>query len=224
MRDLTYIMIIFVVLFSGCEVPKNKTVNKTNPCFCENDSLINQYTVSCDTTILSNGAKLYWRFNCDKIWYTLENKDGKQSILDTIPIELYPYTYRLGFHLIKEFEKRILFRSECPANGPCIYTLIDKNTGQKIKEFNQLISIEKEDEKYLFDFIVYLSDTSDELVIYFVDKDKTLLVPFNENLTFPQNQFIEMSLNNTILTLNFELDDKTKKSLNINLDDKKYIR
>ncbi len=226
MRELTFILTFFIGLFSACKSPDNKAIGKTNPCFCENDSLINNYTVSCDTTIFSNNAKLYWQFNCDRIWLTLENENGQQTIIDTIPIGLYAYTYRLGFHLIKEFDKTILFRSGCPANGPCIYTLIDKNTGNKIKEFDQLICIDTEDDKYNFDFIVYLSETTDYLIIYYVDNGKTLQVPFKENLTssIPQYQFDKMTLNNNILTLTYELDDNTNKTLNINLNDEKYSR
>ena len=194
MRELTFILTFFIGLFSACKSPDNKAIGKTNPCFCENDSLINNYTVSCDTTIFSNNAKLYWQFNCDRIWLTLENENGQQTIIDTIPIGLYAYTYRLGFHLIKEFD--------------------------------QLICIDTEDDKYNFDFIVYLSEKTDYLIIYYVDNCKTLQVPFKENLTssIPQYQFDKMTLNNNILTLTYELDDNTNKTLNINLNDEKYSR
>lgn len=226
MRELTLILTFFIGLFSACKLPDGKTIGQTNPCFCENDSLINDYTVSCDTAIFSNNSKLYWQFNCDRIWLTLENKNGHKSIIDTVPIDLYAYTYRLGFHLIKEFDNTILFRSGCAANGPCIYTLIDKNTGNKIREFDQLICIDTEDDKYNFDFVVYLSDTTDHLVIYYIESKKTLKVPFKEKMTavIPQYQFEEMTLNNNILTITYELDDNKKKELNINLNDKEYSR
>lgn len=191
---------------------------------------MNEATVSCDTTIFSNKAKLYWQYNCDRIWLTLENANGQKNVIDEVPVELYGYTYRLGFHLIKEFDKTVLFRSGCPANGPCIYTLIDKNNGNTVKEFGQLICIDTDIKlnnahKYNFDFVVYLSDTTDYLVIYYIDSNKTLKVPFREKLTsiIPQHQF-EMTLNNNILTVTYELDDNKRKTLNINLNDKKYSR
>lgn len=192
---------------------------------------MNETTVSCDTTTFSNNAKLYWQYNCDRIWLTLENENGQKNVIDEVPVELYGYTYRLGFHLIKEFDKTILFRSGCPANGPCIYTLIDKNNGNKIKEFDQLICIDTDIKwenahKYNFDFVVYLSDTTDHLIIYYVDDNRILKIPFKEKLTsvIPQHQFDEMTLNNNILTLTYELEDNKKKTLNINLNDKKYSR
>lgn len=226
MREIIFILTIFVALFSACKSPENKsTIEQSNNCFCENDSLINDYTVSCDTTTFNNNTKLYWQFNCDRIWLTLENEIGQQTIIDTVPIGLYAYTYRLGFHLIKEFDKTILFRSGCPATGPCVYTLIDKYTGRKVEEFDQLICIETEDDKYNFDFIVYLSDTTDHLVVYFVDREKTLKIPFTESLTsaaYPQQQFEKMTLKNNILELTYLTNENAKKTLNINLKDEKY--
>lgn len=219
-RHLTTILLLFTLPAFG----------QNNHCFCDKDTLMNEATVSCDTTIFSNKAKLYWQYNCDRIWLTLENSKGQKNVIDEIPVELYGYTYRLGFHLIKEFDKTVLFRSGCSANGPCIYTLIDKNNGNTVKEFDQLICIDTDirwsnAHKYNFDFVVYLSDTTNNLIIYYVDKNKTLKVPFHENRTSQiQPKFDKMTLNNNILTLFYELDDNTKKKLNINLNDKKYSR
>lgn len=220
-RHLTTILLIFTL----------QTFGQVKQCFCDKDTLMNCATVSCNTTTFSNNSELYWQYNCDSIWLTLENVNRQKFVIDKVPVELYGYTYRLGFHLIKEFDKTILFRGDCPANGSCIYTLIDKNNGNKINEFDQLICIDTDVKwdnarKYNFDFVVYLSDTTDHLIIYFIDNNKTLKIPFKDKLTsvIPQHQFNEMTLNNNILTLTYELDDKKKKTLNINLNDKKYSR
>lgn len=226
MRNTTFILAISVGLLFGCKSSENKKIiaqNKT--CFCENDSLINHYTVECDTILLSNKSKLFWQFNCDRIWLTLDNVNGQKKIIDSLQIELYPLTYRLGYHLIKEFDNTILFRSGCPANGPCVYNLIDKFTGEKIKEFDQLICIDTEDDNYNFEFIVYLSDTTDHIIIYYINNEKLLKIPFAENLTsmaYPQQQFEEMTLKNNNLELTYWTNDNTKKTLNINLKDEKY--
>jgi len=76
---------------------------------------------------------MYWQFNCDNIWLTLENKSGNKFKIDEVPVDLYGYTYRLGYHLIKEYKNNLLFRSGCAATGPCSYILIDKNNGKKRK-------------------------------------------------------------------------------------------
>lgn len=209
---ITTILLLFVLPIFG----------QVKRCFCEKDTLMNEATIACDTTIFSNKSKLFWQFNCDSIWLTLENVKRQKIVIDKVPVELYGYTYRIGYQLIKEFKKFLLFRSGCSANGPCIYTLVDKNNGAKIKEFDQLICIDTDIEnphKYNFDFIVYLSDTTDSLIIYYVESNKTIQVPFVDILSsrIPQYQFEEMTLDNNILILTYKLENGIKKSLKVNL-------
>jgi hypothetical protein len=142
---------------------------QSKQCDCSNDSLITKYTVKCKTTYLKNGSKLYWQFDCDKIWLTLQTKN-KKIIIDRVPIEYYNLTYRLGYHLVREFKTSLLFRGGCPANGPCEYTLIDKTSGLKIKQFGQIVDSPIKD--YPYDFVIYLSKANDLLKIYFPDKRK----------------------------------------------------
>ena len=199
-------------------------------CFCDKDILMNNATTNCKTTILKNKSKLYWQYNCNKIWLTLENRKGKKIVLDKIPVEYFGYTYRLGFHLIKEFDKTILFRSGCPANGPCTYTLIDKSTGKKVNEFGQLICIDtdvREDKKYQFDFGVYFSENYDKLKIYYFNSKKMLTIPFNarkNNLTavIPEQQFDKMNLEGNILTIYYTTTENKELKLKINVTNKKY--
>jgi hypothetical protein len=195
---------------------------------------MNGATVSCDTTKFKNYSILYWQYNCDSIWLTLENSSGQKFVIDESGVELYNLTYRLGFHLIKEFKESLLFRSGCPANGPCIYTLIDKNNGQKLKEFDQLVCIDTDAKwenphPYEFDFVVYLSYEPDQLIIYYIDYGKTIKIPFKENLAsvIPEHSFEKMTLENNILTLTYEiyeLDTNIKKTFKIDVNDKKYNR
>lgn len=194
-------------------------------CFCAENPEMNDATTSCETTVLKNGAKLYWQYNCDKIWLTLENKNSKLEI-DQLNISNYALTYRLGFHFIKEFNNSILFRSGCGATGPCSYVLIDKNTGKKLEQFHQLIGIDtdiklEKPHPYEFDFVVYLSAESDQLVIYFIDTQKTIRVPFSEKLVYaiPENQFTKMEVKNDRLLLTYDTSQDILKTLKINLKD-----
>jgi len=192
---------------------------------------MNDATTSCETTRLKNNSKLYWQYDCKRIWLTLENAKGKKAVISEVDIELFGYTYRLGYHLIKEYKNSLLFRGGCPANGHCIYTLIDKKNGKKIKQFEQLINIDTDIARqnphpYQFDFVVYLSD-SNNLKIYYIDSKKTLTVPFRafkdiSNSILPEFQFKEMTLKDDLLTLYYETDDKKNKVLKINLKNKKY--
>lgn len=229
MIRITSVLTILIGLLSACNSSgngiNNIVISKPLACFCENDSLINDFTISCDTTVLTNKTKLYWLFNCDKIWLTLENVNGQKVVIDEVPIEMHPYTFRLGFYPIKEFQKSILFRSGCGATGPCKYTLIDKTTGSKIEEFDQLICIDTEEGKYDFDFIVYLANDSDHLMIYFINSGRRLKVPFKADLSasaFPQSQFDEMILKDNFLSIKYEVRDNVKKTLTINLKDESF--
>jgi len=195
---------------------------------------MNGATVSCDTTTFKNNSILYWQYNCDRIWLTLENSSGQKFVIDESGVELYNLTYRLGYHLIKEFKESLLFRSGCPANGPCIYTLIDKSNGKKLKEFDQLICIDTDVKwenahPYEFDFVVYLAYETDQLIINYIDSGKMITIPFKENLAsvIPEHSFENMTLENNILTLNYqiyELEINIKKTLIIDINDKKYSR
>lgn len=218
-------LIALLILFS------QPLYGQVKDCFCEKNPQMNGATVSCDTKTLRNNSKLYWQYTCDRIWLTLENSQGEKFVIDESGVELYAVTYRLGYHLIKEFEKVLLFRSGCPANGPCRYTLIDKQKGTKLNEFDQLICIDTDvnpenPHQYNFDFILYLSELADHIGVYYVDSGRTLEVPFEKTLNgiIPQYQFKEMTLENDTLTLFYELDDNTKKTLEIDLSDKKYRR
>lgn len=165
---------------------------------------MNEATVSCDTTQLKNGSILYWQYNCDRIWLTLQNVKREKIVIDEVPVEFYGYTYRLGFHLIKEFRNSLLFRTGCGASGPCFYILIDKYTGKKLKEFDQLICIDTDvqlddAQPYNYNFVAYLSENLDQLIVYFIDSQETIKAPFREKLTsaIPQRQFEKMIVENT---------------------------
>jgi hypothetical protein len=160
----------------------------------------------------------------------IENIKVHKTTLDEVKIGLSGYTYRLGYHLVKEFDKTLLFRSGCPANGPCIYSLINKTTGKKIKEFGQLICIDtdvRQEKKYQYDFVVYFSENYDSLKFYYVNTKKVLTIPFaakKNNLTavIPENQFDNMTLNGQLLTLYYTTTKDKKLNLKINLANERY--
>lgn len=198
-------------------------------CFCGDDSTIESPGITCDTTFLSDHSKLYWQYNCEGAWLTLEKSDGQKLIIDNISAEIYDQAIRNCYEFIKEFKKSILFRGSCTSNESCLYVLIDKTTGNEIKIFNPLICIYTEDDNYKFDFVVYLSDSTDHLIIHYIDTVKILRVPFKEKLTeaveiAPEDHFENMTLENNILTISYETDAHKKKKLKIDLNDKRYSR
>ena len=216
MRSFLFLVLLFSLKFS---------YGQQKQCSCKTDTLINHFTTDCKTTLLRNGSKLYWQFNCDSIWLTLQDKNGKKIIIDTVPIEYYAYTYRLGYRLVKEYENTLLFRSGCPANGSCNFNLVDKSSGKKLKQFGELIY--DHDKEKFYDFIIYFS-SKNYLTIYFIDDNKKYNIRINgDNFTsvVPEYQFDKINLSNNILTLvyNYEKDNKRKQG-QITIDLKKYVR
>lgn len=214
MRAFLFIALILQFKFS---------YGQKKECGCKSDSLINQYTTNCSTTHLKNGSKIYWQFNCNSIWLTLENKSGKRITLDKVPIEYYSYTYRLGYHLAKEYKKALLFKSGCPANGPCDFVLIDKTSGKKISEFGELIYDHTTNKFY--DFVIYFSSPS-SLVLHYIDtnkKYKFVVEPDNFNAVVPEYTFNEIYIKNNILTLTYD-PVKVRSSGIIKINLNKYVR
>jgi hypothetical protein len=197
-------------------------------CHWYKDSLMNGATISCETATLKNNSTLYWQYNCDRIWLTLENKNGKKTVIDELEPSLFTYTYRLGYHLIKEYNSSLLFRSGCPANGPCHYTLIDKSNGKKLKALQPLICVDTDNRlesphPYEYDFVVYFSENHDSLVVYYIDSKKYVHIPFNPknnklSSPIPEQQFTHMKKSNDILTLTYQNDENKIRELKIPLN------
>lgn len=104
-------------------------------CFCDENKLMNEGNINCDTIKLKNNYNLYWQFNCNRIWLTLEKPNTSKTVINEVEVNLYGYTYRIGYQLIKDYKNKLLFRSGCPASGLCKFVLIDKKSGKKIKEY-----------------------------------------------------------------------------------------
>jgi len=227
-----YIMRLFVTAI--LLLTFGQILGQKKQCHCDKDTLMNDATVSCETIKLKNNSKLYWQYNCDKIWLTLENKNSKKIVIDEVEVEFYGYAYRLGYHLIKEYESNLLFRSGCPATGPCTYVLVDKSNGKKVKVFDHLICIDTDSQfenahPYEYDFIVYFTEKYDSLLVYFIDTKKKLKIPFDiekNELTsaIPEHQFQKMSKEGNILTLTYENNKYKVNELKINLAPQKYSR
>lgn len=200
-------------------------------CFCDQDTLMNGATVDCETVLLKNKAKLYWQYNCDRIWLTLENSSRKKMVLDDMDVTFYAYTYRLGYHLVKEYQHTLLFRSGCPANGPCVYTLVDKETGGIVDTFDQLICIDTDSKwedthEYAYDFVVYFSEDAKSLKVQSINRKKTWTVAFDaaaNKLTsvIPEHQFNRMVLKGDLLVLDYTNDAGKNLQLKIRLSNKK---
>jgi hypothetical protein len=174
--------------------------------------------VDCETTFLKNGIRLYWQFNCQNIWLTMETQGGKKYVIDNIDPELSAYTYRLGYELVKEYKSSLLFRSGCAANGPCDFNLIDTRTGKKIKSFGELI-YGREDEKF-FNCLVYFA-TPNSLGLYYVDTKKEYRIPIDGSrfiAVIPEYQFCDVRIIKGKLVLSYDcVSASNKREIRIDL-------
>jgi hypothetical protein len=201
---------------------------QTLVCNCPTDKFINSSNTPCNVTKLKKGGSLYYQFNCDSVWLTLENSQRQKHIIYSMAgetyKELYGYTFRLGFQLSKEFEKTLLFRKSCPANGPCDFVLINKETGQTEKKFGELIYDHKGPTFY--DFLIYFSDSSlSSITLYYVDTKKTYKIATyakHFNATIPEYLFNDITLKKDTLELVYDTEDDVKQKILIDLT--KYHR
>jgi hypothetical protein len=133
----------------------------------------------------------------------------------------------LGYHLIKEYKDQILFRSGCGAGGPCFYPLVDKRTGRLVTEFWRLIEADtdanwKNPHPYEFEFVVHYDHSRGSLIVYYINSGKTLRFPFDfekYKLTsaVPEQQFLDMTLNDDVLTLTFRNDENEIDRVDLDL-------
>ncbi|UII24226.1 hypothetical protein [Fulvivirga ligni] len=178
--------------------------------------------IGCGQSLLKDGSQLYYQFNCDSIWLTLETNDY-QEIIFSGSQEFYAYHYRLDPHLVKEFSSALLFRYGCLANGPCSYFLIAKKDGTRTREFGQLIY---DGTIYKASILVYISEKMDNtLEVYDVEQQKTVQIPFDLagfTAVIPQQQFTKSEVNGDNLILTYKIfpnsNKEAEKVLMIDLD------
>lgn len=181
-------------------------------CGCKSDTSLEIRTY-CKTIRLKNGSKLYYQFNCDSVWLTLENTKGVKRILysetDTI---LFQYTYRIGYQFAKEYRNCLLFRSGCPANGPCNFVLVNKKTGRDIADLGELI-YDHDTEKF-YDFVIYFSNENlNSITLYYIDTHKKYripLIPIMPDAVVPEYMFDTVVVKNKHLILSYKYKHKNK--------------
>jgi len=209
-----FIVVVYLIFVSAISFAQRRQ------CSCSIiDPSISTVT-SCQTTVLRNKSKLYYQFNCDSVWLTLENTSGKKTIIYSMDgqlfKDLYSYNYRLGYQLSHEYNKYLLFRSGCPANGPCNFILLNKTTGKVFKEMGELIY--DHSSNLFYDFLLYFSsDDHKYLALYYPDTYKKYLIPLinpkSLNALIPEYMFDKVVLKQNTLLLSYG-----KAKLNIDLN------
>jgi hypothetical protein len=132
-----------------------------------------------DTTQLSNGVILYYRWDCDSTWLTFSNRK-KQLILkscsDSDPI----MCSRLGLNYIKEYPNYLLFIHEW-ISGCCTppdLVFIDKESGKEKERITNNLFVWGDTDK---DYALYFSDSTYTSLIYLNHKyDQKFIYQFEE--------------------------------------------
>src|SRR5690349_18547975 len=78
-------------------------------CKCDSAS-IEGFEIDCHTKKLKDGSLLFYQFNCDSIWLTLQNSAGQKHVLYAIATRLHTYHECIGYIFYREFRKFLLFR------------------------------------------------------------------------------------------------------------------
>jgi hypothetical protein len=218
-----------IILLFTISIPCIVLAQKSQ-CGCANNKSINESVTKCDTITLKNGSKLYYQFNCEKVWLTLENKRHRRKVIYLMSGEeykqLYGYHYRIGYSFAKEYNKYLLFRNGCSANGPCNFVLIDKYTGKKIKEFGELIYNHKTGSFHPFIMHFNGRDEVSALILEYVDTHKKYEIAVNPSYFSgycPEYMIDEVIVNKGVLILKFNVETGGKNTTRqLVIDLKKY--
>lgn len=131
-------------------------------CHCESKPELSKI-ISCKQEKLSNGAKLFWQFDCNSSRLIFQNGKIKKPIF-TLESHLMDLSGRLGYSSWKEYKTTFLIESR-PVSGCCSpseFILFNKNSGKIIQELGtSLYQTEKKDRRQ---FIITLKDFNTILI------------------------------------------------------------
>lgn len=162
-------LMAFMIILSTLNV-----FSQESSCGCDNrkNSAENQF--KCDTILFSNGAKIYWQWNCDSAWLMFENQE-KIILSSCEEVNVYECE-RTGLNFLKEYPNYLLFQYKW-ISGCCTspdIVLINKVDGIEMKRItNDLFVWGDIDENYVLSF----SDSTYTNLIYLdndTDKEYTL--------------------------------------------------
>lgn len=145
----------------------------------------------CDTTHFSNGAKMYYLWNCDSTWLTFEKNE--KVILKSCPDFEPILCERIGLNLIKEYPNYLLFIHKWASSSSWSpdFVFINKETGHEDKRIVKDLFVWVDSDE---DYVLYFSNaTFSELVFLDLKLDKE--IPFS----FDEEEVLNSIVNNKII-------------------------
>lgn len=217
-----------IVLFLLSMLCLSPTVKAQRTCGCGASDYEGRPAVNCDTRQLKGGYSLYYRYDCRRVWLTLQKGAWKKVIFedDTRTVNL---TYRLGYQPRGDFNRYTLFRYGCPANGPCEYVLLRKRDGRKIRsyDYRDLIG---DPQDLDMPCILYFDDSREYICIdYMAAARKVIRIKVNESHfgMYSDYSWKSITLKNDVLRMTYKrTDDSSSKLLThrIRVDLRPYLR
>jgi hypothetical protein len=194
---------------------------------CACDSISSEaFQLDCNKRKLGNGALLFYQFNCDSIWLTLQNARGKTRVLYSIPTRLHDYHDRVGWVFYREYRDALLFRKDCVPPTGCDFFLVDKTTGHTRLELGEIIDCPgMEKLKGLLFFLDSSSDKKLKLVLYYPDSGKRIELPLKKadfNSENPNQQFGSIRLNGNILSVSYRPGESNPPLRTLRFDLRRY--
>ncbi len=123
-----------------------------------------KFLIECDTSYLQSNALIYYQFNCDSIWLTLENKNAEKFIIyKTDMLDFYgPST----LHLKQDCTESALFSIRYTKTDIDFF-VINKSNGKVIRTFQNVIDVERNQTC----FVAYYNSSKENISVYNIETE-----------------------------------------------------
>lgn len=175
-RKALWLCTIFMVLFSACKQRSGLSTPQTSYCGCKE---VSYSFLSCDTTYITSKTILFWQWNCDSSWLTLQQKGKAQTILDVLEREKMPKSSSIGMHYIKKIGPSLWLKKQ-EVSG-CCYP--PTHSFFNLKRMKESFHIDKKLfvwENLDLNYLVHFEDTSYQTLVLYNPKENKKYIAQNK--------------------------------------------
>jgi len=174
-----------------------KAIGQT--CNCPNENL----NIECDTVYLKSNSMVYYQFNCDSIWLTLENQSSEKYDIykaDTKSV------YNPSMLFLKQDCSQSALFSVRNSKTDLDFFLINKSNGQVIKIFKNVVDKERNNHC----FIAYYKKDKKRISTYNIETGIKIEIETPEEIINNEFECLNSSLEGDSLFLYYYLGKKKK--------------
>jgi hypothetical protein len=210
----------------------NDRIGDKRNCFCSQDTSLSEQ-INCDTIELKSGSRIFYQFNCDSSWLTFQNRTGLNTVLFSLDTALIGLTYKLAWHVERDYEHYVLFVARATSGLPTtlVYQLLDKQSSSVTEEFGQVVYCETSSS---CDFLLYVPDSADDhLRLRLLPDGEEFRVQLPQKLSelhrsvYIESQFSEPKIRGQVYTFEYNyVDEKTgeEKSSSVSVDMSRHCK